>query len=118
MSRVYDDRGRLITISDSKNKLVTYSYDDRDRVLAASLLSGKVSYSYDKGGRISKITDPNSSITLFKYDERGDLVEVEDAENGVTRYEYSDSHKLIRVIFPNRTEKAFSYDSLNRVSAA
>ncbi len=118
VSRVYDDRGRLVTINDSQNELVTYSYDDRDRVLVASLLSGKVCYSYDKGGRISQITDPNGSTTLFKYDEIGDLVEVRDAENGVTRYEYNSSHKLIRVIFPNQTEKTFVYDSLNRVSAA
>ncbi len=118
LSRIYDDRGRLVTISDSQNELVTYSYDDRDRVLVASLLSGKVCYSYDKGGRISKITDPNGRATFFKYDEIGDLVEVRDAENGITRYEYNSSHKLIRVVFPNQTEKTFIYDSLNRVSAA
>jgi RHS repeat-associated protein len=118
VSRVYDDRGRLVKIRDSQNELVTYSYNERDLPVEILFASGKVLYAYDNAGRISRITDANGCVSFFKYDDRGDLVEVKDAESGVTRYEYNDSHKLIRVVFPNRTEKEFSYDFLNRISSS
>jgi YD repeat-containing protein len=50
---------------------VDYSYDSDGSILAAAALQGITRFTYDRGGRLTAITDPGGATTAFVYDSAG-----------------------------------------------
>lgn len=80
---LYDDTGRLLSITNRAGQSQTFSYDSLGRVFKVSDYVGRtLTFSYDSDSRIDTMTDP---------------------EGGVYTYEYDDNNNLSKVIYPDAT---------------
>ncbi len=113
--RVYDDKNRIIQISDNFGIINDYEYNSLDRVQKETSANGIRYYEYNDKGDLIKITDPKGNITNQEYDNQHNLIKVIDSEMGVFRYEYSSDSKIYNIIFPNGTYKSFEYDNDGRL---
>jgi RHS repeat-associated protein len=78
---------------------------------------------YDKGERVTQVTDPLNRVTLRSYDDHGRLYQSQDAYNNVVRIDYDgNGNPVTRHVFemtPSGTAEAerleqSGYDTLNR----
>ncbi|NTU74249.1 RHS repeat protein [Candidatus Roizmanbacteria bacterium] len=111
--RSYDDRSRLIEISEA-GKNIHYVYDERDRVTNIMTPFGEMIYSYDQNGNVLSKTDPLGLTSTFEYDENDFLVKVIDALGGESFYEYSASGGLTKIVLPNGSIREIGYDEFER----
>jgi len=113
--RVFDEKNRIIQISDNFGIINDYEYDSLNQVQKEVSASGIKYYEYNDKGDLVKITDPKGNITNHEYDDQHNLIRVIDSEMGVFRYEKSSDSKIYNVIFPNGTYKSFEYDNDGRL---
>jgi RHS repeat-associated protein len=74
----FDNAGNVATQTDARSVATTYSYDALNRVTAATVTDGTVSYEYDNlttggsyaKGKLTKVTDPSGN-TIYVYDNLG-----------------------------------------------
>ncbi len=109
--RVFDDKNRIIQISDNFGIINDYEYDSSNQIKKEISADEIKYYEYNDKKDLTKIVDPKGNITNQEYDNQHNLIKVIDSEMGVFRYErYSDS-KIYNITFPNETYKNFEYDS-------
>ena len=66
---VYDELGRLSTVTDAQNGVATYAYDKLDRLVSfADPLDHRTTFGYDELSRNVTITDPRGKVTTNVYD--------------------------------------------------
>jgi RHS repeat-associated protein len=74
----HDNAGNVATQTDARSVATTYTYDVLNRVTAATVTDGTVTYEYDNTttggayakGRLTKVTDPSGNTT-YVYDSLG-----------------------------------------------
>lgn len=96
----YDPAGRIISISECTNDLITYSYKN-NRVDTITYLNGAtVSYTYNSLNYITEImyspNDSNSEPIIYKYtyDDYGNVISYEDGSNNTTASIDGDTYTL------------------------
>jgi RHS repeat-associated protein len=77
------EEGLVSSINDGRGQSLTRSYDPRGLLAKQVDGRGTIEYGYDKLGRMTSLTDPQSKALTFAYDPEGDLTEVT-LPNGVT----------------------------------
>jgi YD repeat-containing protein len=92
---VYDDLGRLVSVSDP--------------------LTGTVEYGYDLVGNRTQLVYPGGQVVTYTYDADDRLVQVEDWSGGLTGYEYDVATHLITTTLPNGVTTTYQYDAANRL---
>ncbi|MGB7158226.1 MAG: DUF6531 domain-containing protein, partial [Tepidisphaeraceae bacterium] len=122
----YDANGNLIKLTNARNKVTTYQYDQRNRqtkVIDANggevetkyhptgevqwqedQLNRRTSYTYDARGRVvrTNLPDPDPNVAgdgpyrLTTYNAAGDLFESADEVGTITRYAYDALHRVVR----------------------
>ncbi|MCK9477198.1 MAG: RHS repeat-associated core domain-containing protein [Candidatus Muirbacterium halophilum] len=118
----YDSLKRLIKVKYPDNEIEEFVYDSNgNRMLYNSVSKGKVKYSYNNSGRLSKIetvAEERDMSTEYIYDSEGNLIEKRGAESLSLRYD--DLGRLMRAekdgntveytydVFGNRTERKVS----------
>ena len=86
---VYDDTGRLLSLSDRLGRITTPGYDGDGRLITVTGPFGRtLSLAYDGEGRIQSVTDPAGQAYTYAYDDAGRLVSVTDPNGGVRTYHY------------------------------
>jgi RHS repeat-associated protein len=94
----YDAIGRVQTVTDELNKIVTYEFDPgcgcRDR--------------------LTKITDPDGNSISYNYDAAGRRISFLDASNRETRYTYDARDRVTRTTFSDNTFTETAYDGMGR----
>ncbi|ACK68468.1 YD repeat protein (plasmid) [Rippkaea orientalis PCC 8801] len=116
----YTLTGLRETITDSRGT-TTYTYDERDRLIAQTdptgvyLNSGNtLEYSYDLTGNRTSVTTPSGTV-YYTFDEWNRLKTVTDADNHQTIYVYDGVSNLIETTFSNGVIETRDYDDLNRL---
>ena len=140
----YDDRGRLIELSQTSPGETTntafFDYDPTGNLIQSQSLTGVVTtYAYDDAGNLERISDGLGGTQTLSYDTRGNLTTTsyEDASGTVTatetrRYDlrdqlmnidrngqrsewsYNEVGELERVRNPRGHDTQFRYDALGR----
>jgi YD repeat-containing protein len=134
----YDDLDRVEAIEDPRNAVagyatqdysVTYSYDDRSRLISARLpLVGsipqvpEIRFTYDDAGRLTGRTEPDGGTTAYVYDERnfltsstvsGRTIANQDREY-VTTYTYDGAGNVLTRTIPGLTV-SMEYDAFGNL---
>lgn len=115
----YDDEMRVSSVQESKNDIVSYTYDANGNKKSETLGNGVVStYTYNKANRITKLENKlgNSTISSYEYSyylDGSDACKVRN-ENGIietTEYEYDSLKRLVEesVTIGNNTD-TYSYE--------
>jgi len=71
-TRSYDAGNRLLTLDG-----ISYKYDENGNRISATDAGGTISYIWDARNRLSEITEPNGTNTLFIYDNQNNLLSKE-----------------------------------------
>lgn len=124
----YDGAGNIATQTDARNTVTTYSYDALNRVMAANVTDGTVTYEYDNTttggpyaiGRLTKVTDPSGNTT-YAYDALGRItskaqtVTAPPANKTFTvGYSYANGRQT-GITYPSGHAVSYSFDSDGRV---
>ncbi|MCS7464395.1 discoidin domain-containing protein [Paenibacillus doosanensis] len=115
LSKVQVNGSASDPFSTNVNQYAQYSYDAMGRLQSIVYPGGQVkaAYTYDKLGRVTKVTNTKSGATLsqyeYSYDKNGNVESVTDA-TGTTRYEYDGLNRLKRTVHPNNAVDTYEYD--------
>lgn len=137
---MYDDLGRIHSITNGRDFVYTYAYDGNDNLIAvAGPRSYHVSYGYDKNDNRTQYIDPNGGKVAYAYNESEKLIQVtnqltfstsyeynamnfliglEDAENREWTYEYNEMYNRTAEHGPEDTHIFYAYDDLGRMTDA
>ena len=96
-SYVYDFSGNLLSVTDAKNQVTSYQYDDLNRLV--------------------KTTLPDGTYTVKAYDAVGNLVSSTDPAGKTTTYSYDTLYRLANLTYPDSSTVAYTYDNnRNKIS--
>jgi RHS repeat-associated protein len=117
----YDVLGKLLTVTDSRNRTTTMTYDVVNRLASKTLPNGvKTSYVYDELNRISNITYAKADGTVlvsetYTRNPGGEPSKVVREDSSYTLYEYDAAVRLSKETVYNSTAGlvesiSYSYD--------
>ncbi len=124
VSFTYTGTGMRATMQDASGS-TTYTYDNRDRLIAKNAPQGTISYTYDGAGNVLTITSSNTNgaSLSYTYDADDRLATVTDksllahgAASGVTTYGYDPVGNLTAYTYPNTIQSSYAYDTLDRLT--
>ncbi|WP_206502385.1 RHS repeat-associated core domain-containing protein [Streptomyces chrestomyceticus] len=120
----YDDRGRVVSWTDTNDRRYDYEYDGRDRCVAEGGESGHIALRFtytekspDTGLATTTVTDSNGHVTRYFIDEKLQVVAEIDALGQVTRTERDKFGRPTTVIDPLGRVTSFTYDEAGRLTA-
>ncbi|KAL4240890.1 hypothetical protein ACF0H5_001672 [Mactra antiquata] len=104
------------------NHDIQFTYDSKDQVSAITTSNGyKVSYSYDRKGRMTQVTDElNGVLVDAEYDNAGRIIKKQLGNNAFTSYTYDSGTGLLKELlnyYPNGTLSSYfkyTYSTRNR----
>ncbi len=136
----YDSEDNVLTVTDAKDKVTTFTYDllnrletvkepgktawteyvydalgNRTKVTDANANGKSTEYNYDDLGRLKTVKDALGKTTEYSYDAVGNLVSVKDAKNNETTYEYDLLSRLTKETKPLSKVTQYSYDNKSRI---
>jgi RHS repeat-associated protein len=130
--------GRLVSVTDEKGNVLTFTRDSAGRVTAATDAAGRtlnygrdatglllsvtdpagraVKLGYDSTGRLATITDPAGNASRVGYDSAGRVGMFTDAKGGVTGFFYDSAGRIAKITDPRTTATTeyatgYSYDT-------
>jgi len=118
----YDAMGNILTQKDNKQQVITFIYDDINRLERKEYDSPTMSdvvYTYDaldppnSTGRLSSVYN-GASETFYEYDKEGRVVEVTkiiDGETYITQTSYDILGRIESITYPDNEEVIYTYDS-------
>lgn len=95
-----------------------YDYDNRQRVARATTVADEQerssAYSYDKKGRLVRMTDAEGVVSTYSYDANGNLLR-EQTSGVITLYQYNPFGELVKVASADGVETSMEYDTFGRL---
>ena len=119
----YARAGNLIHKKDKNNQTITYTYDNRNRLLSQiaadsmGTIDNETTYDYDRLYDLNKLTvTHNGRSTTYEYYSNGSLKKEEiQPDNKITQYEYDENGNRSRITDPFELTVTYQYDSRNRL---
>jgi YD repeat-containing protein len=121
----FDAAGNLLTRTDAKGQVASYTYDALNRVTSISYSgdpSLNVAFTYDQGtngiGRLTGVTDNTGTMT-YSFEAHGRLASEFKTVGGVaylTSYAYDTAGRLTDITYPSGRQVSYSRDGLGRIN--
>lgn len=130
--------GKPIQLTDNRNRITTFDYDDWGRLIGTTRSDGATSttninvlgwvmstidvegrltaVTRDAIGRVLTETNPRGDQESYAYDERDRLVLVTNGRGKVTTYTYSPRSEVTKVEFPDAQYEAYKFDGNGNMS--
>ncbi|MBO1349454.1 MAG: hypothetical protein EBE86_019630 [Hormoscilla sp. GUM202] len=123
-NRLHDDRQTTYSSPDPRNNasgtaLVEYLVKDTSRSWVKEKRApdgSSASYTYDRLGQVTTITDPLGQDTNMVYNSLGQILSETTKETGTTKYIYNDNGKLASQLDAKGQKINLEYDNLGRLS--
>lgn len=117
ISYVYNDDGDQTSVSDNTGT-TNFSYDKDNRLLTKTLPnSAQLTVSYDPVGNIQTYTDSGGTVN-YDYDNANRVTKVEEPDSSITVYGYNAANEKTSISYPNGTGELFTYDKAGHVTSA
>jgi RHS repeat-associated protein len=113
----YDDIGRLVEVSDTKDLSQHLRFDSGGKLIERRFgKSALERYDHDRNGRVRLQTVSNCfgqevAFRRFAYDAAGSIKQVEDSQRGTTTYEYRITQELAGVSWSGTSRETLLYDT-------
>ena len=115
LSWTYDELDRVTQMSDSSGADTTYTYTANDLVDSIFRSDGKgISYIYDFQDRLQAIRDHEGDVTEYQYNERNEL-KAAIHQGQTVAYSYDRVGRRISTQLPNGIRSTQSFDERNRL---
>ncbi|WP_176969348.1 MULTISPECIES: DUF6531 domain-containing protein [unclassified Streptomyces] len=119
----YDDRGRVVSWTDTNDRRYDYHYDEQDRCVAEGGQSGHIAlrFTYGKtdpgtGLATTTVTDTDGHVTRYLIDKRLQVVAEVDPLGHTTRTERDQFGRPTMVTDPVARATSFTYDEAGRLT--
>ena len=110
-SQKFDASGHLVYFYDKNGNYLKLSYAGNNLKEVVDNTSKKLSFAYNTPyKRVKEILGPNNLKIEYKF-KGEDLIEVKNMWRNTYNYEYDDTHNLTKILFPDKTFKALTYNS-------
>ena len=128
LSFTYDEAGNLLRRLYSDGTDLQYSYDDNNRLVAATGLalaydaegritdSNGLSIARDSMGRIAAVTYAPGKTVTYEYNSQGLLSRLTDWLGGVTQFSYDQARQLSSITRPNGVTTQYTYAADGRLA--
>ena len=113
----YDNLGRLIRMGDKDSSYrLAWTANDRPASLTDEALGLQIDYEYDVFGSRSAMVLPFGKIS-YSYDKRGRLETLTDTDGKLIRFEYTKGDRRAAIHYPNGVKTRFGYDDQDRLES-
>ncbi len=103
-STVYDDKGRVTSVTHPDQSLTTTTYTPTDQVQSQCDAQNRcTTFEYDDRGHETTITYPNQTFATKGYDANGNVTSETDTEGRTTKYVFDVADRLVETIHPDDT---------------
>jgi RHS repeat-associated protein len=119
VSFTYTSTGKRQTMTDPSG-VTTYTYDPQtDRLVSKQTPFGTISYTYDAAGDVTEISssNQNGAVMAYQYDKLNRLSTVTVPGQSPTLYSYDAVGNLSGYTYPNGVATTLQYDPLNRLTS-
>ncbi|WP_320042303.1 RHS repeat-associated core domain-containing protein [uncultured Desulfobacter sp.] len=112
----YDDYGRPASVT-SGSRTSTYTYNSRGNLnTVVDPLGLTTSYSYDLLDRVTRIENPDYTVTEFQYDEKGNMTMLTTPVPADHTFEYNGVNKVSSFITPQNSVTTYTYDTKRKLT--
>ncbi len=112
----YDDANHLIRTESPERGIVASVYDENDNEIETTdSLGNKTQYKYNNG-LLTEVINPDGGKISYSYDDKGRISRACDAVGSVVMYEYDDAGRITRTTDGNGAETCMFYDNADRVT--
>ena len=116
---VYDNRGNVISTTDSLGKTIKRSYDDDNNETSITDPLGNITrFTYDTKGNRTSVMDPLGNTTRFTYDNFGNQLSVADPLGYTTTNQYDGKGNLVATTNALGQTTRNTYDSRGNLTSA
>jgi RHS repeat-associated protein len=113
----YDDKHRKLSASDPLGNMTAWSYDSEGNKLTETRADGGVThFVYDNRNRLSQTTDPAGHVTQMTYDNADNLLTLRDARNNLYAFAYDLLNRKLSLTYPDNSHENFGYDAVGNVA--
>ncbi|MEG0914545.1 MAG: RHS repeat-associated core domain-containing protein, partial [Christensenellaceae bacterium] len=113
----YDDKGQLISVTNSKGDVVKYTYDNMGRKASITYPDDKtVGYEYDEMDRLKKVTGLDGGVTSYEYDKNGRRTQT-NSGGIVTTYRYDDVGNVVEQSTNTQLDFVYEYNKNNKITS-
>lgn len=123
----YDELNRLTSLTNHKNQVISFTYNDNSMVTGVSYPNGEaISLAYDAASRLTATNAGFAGVTItsqaYQYDATGNLNSLSDAD-GTHTYSYDLLDRLSGARHPHASklplrEESYSYDGVGNRTAS
>jgi len=111
----YDNEGNLSSAVNA-NAIVTYAYDNADRMISESLNGKSTTYFYDLINHKRTVTYPGGRMLDEFYDPRTRLTSVLEGPMTMAEFAYDNNDQLTARSLVNGVNSSYTYNSRNRIT--
>lgn len=111
----YDAAGNLVQKLTRAGQVISFSYDNLNRLRTKTLPGTTIQFNYDLASRVVDATDASGTIHDI-YDNAGRLSSVTYPGSGTLSYQYDPVGNLTLLTYPDGNSVTYSYDALNRLT--
>ncbi len=117
----YNDDGQMISRTDARSKVTSYSYDGLGQLTGINLPGIGVSgddytYTYENVGLLEEITDPNDHDNDYLYDDFGNVRKVTTVDSGTYVFTYNLAGQVTQRTHTGLDTVSYTYDNAGRVT--
>jgi len=117
----YNANGRPTSITDVNGNAHTFTYNQDDQLLTASLVGAKRTFTYDKNGKLASYTDADGVVTDFAINYWGHLTQVTDGLGNTDSFALNSQGKPTQETIVDKAtgdtvfKQSATYDGFNRL---
>lgn len=97
--------------------IYTYAYDIRGRMTMMQTPTTKFTYSYDRLGRCTGVSDDNGHSVTYTYNNAGQLLTSNDSRGNTVNYTYDALGRIVTHMNPEGNTTQMTYDSRGRIAS-
>lgn len=112
MQYTYDAQGNVLTVIGADGILQEQNVYDADGVLIRTMdgTGGGAGFSYDLGGRRTKIETKGSASQQYRYDAMGNIIGIEDGVGNQTGYMLDKWGRIVEIKKADGSNEYYAYD--------
>ncbi len=112
---IHDFSGNLISFTDGKGQVTSYSYNLKNELVQVVDAAGKITnYTYDSNGNLKSTTNAAGKTMKLEYNSQNRVIEETNQIGNSTKYDYDAQGDLVQIHKPDGNKIDFQTDKVSQ----